>query len=152
MSLTTPQVPVFSQADSNALLTFFVEKIRTIKGNISPPSLYNLACNLPPPHTRSSFKPVTLYDVSVLLNKMKPSFSPTDVTNAAAQLLICTQKRAHIRSSPRIYLWSDSSPCTCPYSEVSKSEIVGWSSYTLLHSRGLFVSGSGPQTLPCLLH
>ena len=37
---TDPQIPVFSQADSNALLTFFVEKIRDIRGNTLPPSCY----------------------------------------------------------------------------------------------------------------
>ena len=48
VSPTTPQIPVFSQADSNALLTFFVEKIRDIRGNTLPPWCYGSACVLSP--------------------------------------------------------------------------------------------------------
>lgn len=43
--------------------------IRCISPNISPSNLYNVACDLPPPHKRSTVTPVTLHKVIALLSK-----------------------------------------------------------------------------------
>ena len=53
-----PQVPVFSKAESNNFLYFFVDKIKEVRANLSPPTGYNIGCEPPPTPTWSSFKPV----------------------------------------------------------------------------------------------
>lgn len=74
-----PHVPVFSKTDSNDFLHFFVNKIRDISFSISPSICLNAVSDRPPPYIWSAFEPMTLHNVTVLLNKMKPTSCPTDV-------------------------------------------------------------------------
>ena len=73
------QVPVFSKAESNNFLYFFVDKIKELRANLFPPTGYNIGYEPPPNQTWSSFEPVCLHDITNLLTKMKPSSCLVDV-------------------------------------------------------------------------
>lgn len=79
---TAPQVPVYSQEDCNCLMAFFVQKVEEIRASIIPPlndlngvcsPMFSSVCSW------SSFTPVSLLDVKVLVGKMKPSSSSVDI-------------------------------------------------------------------------
>ena len=74
-----PVTPVFCEADSNALLRFFTDKIKMIKEKIPPLLCGTPAVIEPVSSLWSSFKSVTLVDISALLTKMKPSSCSSDV-------------------------------------------------------------------------
>ena len=79
VSPALPQVPVFSKTESDNFLYFFVDKIKEITANLSPPTGYNTGYEPPPTQTWTSFERVCLHDITTLLNKMKPSSCPVDV-------------------------------------------------------------------------
>ncbi len=83
VSPTTPQVPVFSIADSNDFLHYFVNMISDIRSSIPPSNCPYTVPDLPPLHNWSSFTPVTLQDITALLNKLKPTSCHTDVLPTA---------------------------------------------------------------------
>lgn len=74
-----PITPVFCEADSNALLRFFTNKIKMIKDQIPPLLCGTPALIEPVSSLWSSFKSVTLADISALVTKMKPSSCSSDV-------------------------------------------------------------------------
>ena len=74
-----PVTPVFCEADSNTLLRFFTDKIKMIKEKIPPLLCGTPAVIEPVSSLWSSFKSVTLTDISALVTKMKPSSCSSDV-------------------------------------------------------------------------
>ena len=64
---------LFCKADSNELYNLFVDMIGDVKANISPSTIYNIVHSFSSPHSWSSFKPVTLHDITIFQDKMKPS-------------------------------------------------------------------------------
>lgn len=69
---------MFSKADINAFLNFFVDMIREVRANISPSNLYNSACVLPLLYMLTAFTPAVA-TVTALLGKPKVSICPNDV-------------------------------------------------------------------------
>jgi len=69
---------VLSLSNSNVFLNFFVEKMKDIRASILPPPAYK-ACTLALSYSCFSFKLVSLFDVTTLLDKLKPSYGHSDV-------------------------------------------------------------------------
>ena len=74
-----PITPVFCEADSNAFLRFFTDKIKSIKEKIQPLLCGTPAVIEPVSNLWSSFKSVSLDDISALVTKMKPSSCSSDI-------------------------------------------------------------------------
>ena len=74
-----PVTPVFCEADSNAFLSFFINKIKMIKEKIPPSLSATTAVSEPVSSLWSSFQSVSFADISALVTKMKPSSCSSDV-------------------------------------------------------------------------
>jgi hypothetical protein len=74
-----PVIPVFCEADSNAFLGFFTNKIKMIKDKI-PSHPWGTAAVFKPVSSKwSTFRTVTIADISELVTRMKPSSCSSDV-------------------------------------------------------------------------
>uniref|UniRef100_A0A8C8DX31 Reverse transcriptase domain-containing protein n=1 Tax=Oryzias sinensis TaxID=183150 RepID=A0A8C8DX31_9TELE len=79
VSPAAPVPPVSCKADSNEFLKFFANKTRKIKEQLPPPCCDDGVVVEAVSHKWSTFRPVTLEDISALLTKLKPSTCPSDV-------------------------------------------------------------------------
>lgn len=79
VSPAAPATPVLCKINSNEFSKIFIDKIRDIKDKIPPASCCDPDHVETPSLTWSSFKPVSLEDISALMVETKPSSSASDV-------------------------------------------------------------------------
>lgn len=75
-------VPVTSISESDDFLNFFVDKVDNVRMSIGSSIPSVCVSGPPPPHLLSVFNPMTIHDLSLLLDKMKITTCANDILPA----------------------------------------------------------------------
>lgn len=75
-------VPVTSISESDDFLNFFVDKVDNVRMSNGSSILSVCVSGPPPPHLLSVFNPMTIHDLSLLLDKMKITTCANDILPA----------------------------------------------------------------------
>lgn len=84
-SVVSPMVPpvaMSSVSDSNDFLNLFVDKVNNVQMSVCPSIPSVCVSGPPPPHSLLVFNPMTIHDLSLLLDKMKITTCPYDILPA----------------------------------------------------------------------